>query len=59
MPSHDDVPVIVWTVAALLLVAAVLLVAGVGAAGVWIAVITVGIAVVVIVQNRSRHGLHS
>lgn len=44
--------VIVWTVAALLLVAAVLLVAGMGAAGVWIAVITVGIAVVVIVQNR-------
>ena len=50
---------VLWVVAALLVFAAVMLVAGVGSAALWIAVIAVGIAVVVIVQSRrERHGLH-
>ena len=43
---------LMWITAALLLVAAAMLVAGVGAAGLWIAVIAVGIAVVLIERVR-------
>ena len=43
-----------WIAVALLLTGAVLLVAGVGAAGLWIAVITVGIALVVMDGYRRR-----
>ena len=46
---------LMWMNAALLLVAAAMLVAGVGAAGLWIAVIAVGIAVVAIELVRRRH----
>ena len=46
---------LMWIVAALLLVAAVMLVAGVGAAGLWIAVIAVGIAVIAIELVRRRN----
>jgi hypothetical protein len=46
---------LMWIVAALLLVAAVMLVAGVGAAGLWTAVIAVGIAVVALELVRRRH----
>ena len=46
---------LMWVVAALLLVAAVMLVAGVGASGLWIAVIAVGIAVVAVELVRRRH----
>lgn len=46
---------LMWIVAALLLVAAVMLVAGIGAAGLWIAVIAVGVAVVAIDRLRRRH----
>jgi len=49
---------LLWVVGAMLLIAAALLVAGVGAAALWIAVITVGIAVVAIVQG-ARHGVRS
>ena len=45
-------------VGTLMLVAAAMLVAEVGAAALWIAVITVGIATVVIAQARMRHGFH-
>jgi hypothetical protein len=45
-----------WIAVALLLTGAVLLVAGVGATGLWIAVITVGIALVVMDGYRRRRG---
>jgi hypothetical protein len=41
-----------------MLTGAVMLVLGVGAAGLWIAVITVGIALVAIDAYRNRHGHH-
>ena len=50
---------LLWFAAALMLLAAVMLVAEVGAATLWIAVIAVGIATVAIVQLRTRHGLHA
>ena len=46
---------LMWIVAAVLLVAAALLLAGVGTAGLWMAVIAVGIAVVAIDLVRRRH----
>ena len=46
---------LMWSTAALLLVAASMLVAGVGAPGLWIAVIAVGIAVVAIELVRRRN----
>jgi len=46
---------LMWIVAAVLLVAAALLLAGVGTAGLWMAVIAVGIAVVAIDPVRRRH----
>ena len=46
---------VMWMIAALLIVATVMLVAGVGAAGLWIAVIAVGISVVAIELVRRRH----
>lgn len=46
---------LLWVVAVLLLLAAVMLIAGVGEAGLWFAVIAVGIAVVVIARSRSHH----
>jgi len=42
-------------VAALLLVAAAMLIAGVGEAGVWFGLIGAGIAVVIIDRSRSHH----
>jgi membrane-bound ClpP family serine protease len=47
-----------WIAVALLLTGAVLLVADVGAAGLWIAVITIGIALVAIDGYRRRQGQH-
>ncbi len=49
---------LLWVAAALMLFAAVMLVADVGAAALWIAIIAVGIATVVIAQARTHHGLH-
>lgn len=49
---------LLWIAAALMLTGAVLLVAGVGAAGLWVAVITVGIAVVVVDAYRRRQEQH-
>ncbi|WP_157611070.1 hypothetical protein [Terrabacter sp. Soil810] len=49
---------LIWVAVALLLVGAVLLVADVGASGLWIAVITVGIALVAIESRRRRQGQH-
>lgn len=49
---------LMWVAVALLLVGAVLLVAGVGAAGLWIAVIAVGIALVAIEGYRGRQRHH-
>ena len=49
---------IVWIAVVLLLLGAIMLLAGVGAAGLWIAVITVAIALVVIYE-RDRHSLNS
>ena len=45
---------LVWIAVALMVVGAVMLIAGIGAPGLWIAVVTVGIAVVVI--DRTRRG---
>ena len=46
---------IVWIAVALLLVGAIMLLAGIEATGLWIVVITVGIALVVICELRGRH----
>jgi membrane-bound ClpP family serine protease len=49
---------LMWMAAALMLSGAVMLVADVGAAGFWIAVITIGIAVVVLDVYRHRQERH-
>ncbi len=49
----------VWIAVALMLTGAFMLVAGIGAPALWIAVVTVGIALVVIDQTRSRRSLSS
>ncbi len=47
--------VLMWVIAVILLVAAAMLIVDVGAAGLWIAVIAVGIAMVALEQRRRRH----
>jgi purine-cytosine permease-like protein len=47
-----------WIAVALMLTGAVLIVADVGPAGLWIAVITIGIALVAIEGHRRRQGQH-
>ena len=47
-----------WIAVALMLIGAVLLVADVGAAGLWIAVVTLGIALVAIDAYRHGQGRH-
>src|SRR6478672_6480057 len=49
---------LIWIAVVLMLVGAVLLVAGVGAAGLWIAVIAVGIALVAMEGYRGRQRHH-
>jgi hypothetical protein len=49
----------IWVAVALMLIGAVLLVAGIGAPALWIAVITVGIALVAIDRLRGRRRLSS
>jgi len=46
---------LLWIVAALLVVAAAMLIAGVGAPGVWFVVVAVGVVLVVIERSRSHH----
>jgi hypothetical protein len=46
---------LLWLAVPLLLLAAVMLIAGVGDAGLWIAVVAVGVALVAIDVVRSRH----
>ena len=50
---------LVWIAVVLMVVGAVMLIAGIGAPGLWIAVVTIGIAVVVIDQTRRRHRVGS
>ena len=50
---------LVWIAVALMVVGAVMLIAGIGAAGLWIAVIAVGIALVVLDRTQRRHRLGS
>jgi hypothetical protein len=50
---------LVWIAVALMVIGALMLIVGVGAPGLWIAVVTVGIALVVIGLNRRRHRLGS
>ena len=50
---------LVWIAVALMLAGAVMLIAGIGVPGLWIAVIAVGIALVVIDQTQRRHRLDS
>jgi hypothetical protein len=50
---------VIWIAAVLMATAAVLLVTGTGAAGLWIAVIAVCIALVAIERTRGRHSLGS
>jgi hypothetical protein len=45
---------LLWIAVVLLVVGAVLLIAGVGAPGLWIAVVAIGIAVVVIDRTRRQ-----
>jgi hypothetical protein len=49
----------IWIAVALMLIGAVMLVAGIGAPALWIAVITVGIALVAIDRLRGRRSLSS
>jgi hypothetical protein len=49
---------LIWTAVALMLTGPALLVADVGAAGLWVAVITVGIALVATDGYRRRQGQH-
>ena len=49
---------LIWIAVALLLSGAVLLVADVGAPGLWIVVITIGIALVATEGYRRRHRQH-
>ena len=49
---------VTWIAVALMLAGVVMLVFGGGAAGLWIAVITVGIALVAIESYRNRQGHH-
>jgi hypothetical protein len=46
---------LLWVAVPLLLFAAVMLVAGIGNAGLWIAVVAVGVGLVAIEVFRSRH----
>ena len=46
---------LLWIAASSLLLAASMLIAGVGEAGLWIAVVTVGVSLVAIEVLRSRH----
>ena len=46
---------VLWVAALLMLVGAVMLIVGYGASGLWISVITVGIAVVAVDLYRDRH----
>jgi len=50
---------LVWIAVALMLIGAVMLVAGVGAAGLWIAVVTIDIALLVVDRTRRSHGIAS
>jgi hypothetical protein len=47
---------LIWIAVALMLTGAALLILGVGAAGLWIAVITVGIVLVAVDGYRHRRG---
>lgn len=47
-----------WLAVALMLVGAVMLVSGVGVAALWIAAITIGIALVAVDGYRHRRGHH-
>jgi hypothetical protein len=49
---------LIWIAVILMLAGAVMLVADVGASGLWIAVIAVGIALVATDSYRRRHGQH-
>lgn len=48
--------VTVWTAILLMVTGATMLIAGIGAAGLWIAVITVGIALIAIAKSRGAFG---
>jgi hypothetical protein len=47
-----------WTAAALMLISAAMLLAGVGSAGLWIAIIVVGLALVILSSRRGGRTLH-
>jgi hypothetical protein len=49
---------VVWIACVLMVLATVMVVAGVGTAGLWIAVISVGIVTVAFRRTHGRHGLH-
>ena len=53
-PDNDRAMALSWFAVCLLLVGAAMLFADTGAAGLWISVIAVGIALVVIAVNRNR-----
>jgi hypothetical protein len=50
---------LVWIAVVLMLLGAVMLIAGIGAPGLWIAVVAVGIALFVIDRSQGRHRLGS
>ena len=49
----------VWMAVVLMVMGAIMLIAGIGARGLWIAVVTAGIALVAIDRTRTRHRLGS
>jgi hypothetical protein len=50
---------LLWLAVVMMLVGAAMLVLGVGASALWIAVVTVGIAMVAIERMRGQHGVHT
>jgi hypothetical protein len=49
----------VWMAVVLMVLGAIMLIAGIGPPGLWIAAVTVGIALVAIDRTRTRHRLGS
>jgi uncharacterized membrane-anchored protein len=50
---------LMWLAVTLMVMGAIMLVAGIGAPALWIAAVTVGIALSIIGRNRTHHGMSS
>jgi hypothetical protein len=57
--GRKDMTLLLWIAVPLMLLGAVMLIAGVGASAIWIALVTVGIALVVIERTIHRQSFGS